>query len=242
MPTIVPTPRGTGQCLDDEGAYYFLCDYLEIDHSLPDPVKLAETIADLHRQSVSPTGMFGFHVTPYDGKLPLAADWDPSWVSFYGKLLAGVYKLDLEANGFWKELDEAMETTLEKVIPRLLGPLEQDGRSVKPCLIHGDLWEGNIGTHPETKNIYIFDSCAYYAHHEMAIGMWRVDHHRMKDEEYRNEYFKNFKPDEPKQEYDDRNRLYCVKERLMYSAHVPGSQTRAQALEDLVYLVENFGY
>jgi fructosamine-3-kinase len=241
MPTLVPAPRGSGQCLDTEGAYYFLCDYIEIDHRPPNPVKLGQKIAELHRQSVSPTGMFGFHVTPYDGKLPLVAEWDPSWVSFYGKLLAGVYKLDAEVNGPWKELDDTMEITLQKVIPRLLGPLEEDGRTVKPCLIHGDLWEENIGTDPRTGDIYIFDSCAYYAHHEMAIGMWRVDHHHMKAKEYRNEYFSSFEPDEPVEDYDDRNRLYCVKERLMYSAHVPGTKARAQALEDLGYLVEKFG-
>lgn len=242
MPTIVPAPRGSGPCLDTEGAYYYICDYLEIDHRPPNSVKLAEKIAELHRRSVSPTGMFGFHTTPYDGKLPLTADWDPSWVSFYGKLLAGVYKLDIEVNGSWKELDDAMEITLRKVIPRLLGPLEQDGRSVKPCLIHGDLWEENIGTDPKTGEIYVFDSCAYYAHHEMAVGMWRVDHHHMNGKEYRNEYFKTFEPDEPVEDYDDRNRLYSIKEMLMYSAHIPGTKARAQALQDLTYLVQKFGY
>ncbi|KAI8633637.1 Fructosamine kinase-domain-containing protein [Xylariaceae sp. FL1651] len=239
MPSIVPAPRGFGPCLDSDG-YYFICDYLDIDHRSPNPVKLAQKISELHRKSISPTGQFGFHVTPYDGKLPLEAGWESSWVSFYTKLLRGVYNLDTEVNGPWKELDDAMAITLEKVIPRLLGPLEQDGRSVKPCLIHGDLWEENIGTDPRTGEIYIFDSCAYYAHHEMAIGMWRVDHHHMKAKEYRNEYFKLFEPDEPMEEYDDRNRLYAIKERIMYSAHVPGTKARAQALDDMHYLIAKF--
>lgn len=237
MPSLVPTPRGSGQCLDSD-AHFFLCDYHEIDHRPPNPTKLAEKIAELHRVSRSPTGKFGFHVVPYDGKLPLVADWDSSWMSFYGKLLAGVWKLDTQVNGSWKELDAAMKMTLEKVVPRLLGPLESDGRSIKPCLIHGDLWEENIGTDPRTGDLYIFDSCAYYAHHEMAIGMWRVDHHHMKAKEYRNEYFKNFEPDEPVEEYDDRNRLYCIKEKIMYSAHVPGTKAREQALEDMEFLIK----
>jgi fructosamine-3-kinase len=33
---------------------------------------------------------------------------------------------------------------LKKVIPRLLDPLETDGRSIKPVLLHGDLWLGNV--------------------------------------------------------------------------------------------------
>jgi len=239
MPSIVPVPRAFGPCFDSDG-YFFLCDYIHIDHRRPDPVKLAERIVDLHRRSMSPTGRFGFHVTPYDGKLPLNIEWDSSWVSFYTKLLSGVYRLDTEVNGRWKQLDEAMALTLETVIPRLLGPLEQDGRSVKPCLIHGDLWENNIGTEVVTDEIYIFDSCAYYAHHEMAVGMWRVDHHRMTAKEYREEYFKQYPPDEPVDEFDDRNRLYSLKERLMYSAHDPKSKARAQALDDMLYLIAKF--
>ena len=245
MPTLVPAPRGWGECLDSKGACYFLCDYINIGHRQPDPVKLAERIADLHKRSVSPEGMFGFHTTTYDGKLPLVVAWDRSWVSFFENLLGGVYKLDREANGPWNKLDKAMKATLRSVIPRLLGPLEQGGRRVKPCLIHGDLWEGNIGTDPQTGEIRIFDSCAYYAHHEMAVGMWRVDHHRMHRKEYRDEYFKRFPADEPMEDMDDRNRLYSVKERLMYSAHLPGpglgAEARAKALEDLDYLVEKFG-
>ncbi|KAI0196600.1 Fructosamine kinase-domain-containing protein [Xylaria flabelliformis] len=223
MPSIVPTPRGFGPCVDS-GDYFFLCDY----------------IAELHKRSISPTGKFGFHVTPYDGKLPLDAEWESSWVTFYTKLLRGVYKLDVKANGEWKELDDAMAITLDRVIPRLLGPLEEGGRSVKPCLIHGDLWEENIGTDPRTEEIYIFDSCSYYAHHEMAIGMWRVDHHQMHSKIYRDTYFKFFRADEPTGECDDRNRLYAIKERIMYSAHLPGSAARAKALEDMQYLIEKF--
>lgn len=240
MPSLVPTPRGFGLC-SDSNDYFFLCNYVPIDHRRPDPVRLAQRISELHRTSVSPTGQFGFHVTPYDGKLPLKVEWDSSWVSFYTKLLRSVYELDIQVNGSWKEFDDAMETIFEQVIPRLLGPLEQDGRSVKPCLIHGDLWEKNMGTDPRTEEIYIFDSCAYYAHHEMALGMWRVDHHEMYGEEYRNEYFKLFKPDVPVEDYDDRNRLYATKERVMYSAHIPGSKARSQALDDMRYLIDKFG-
>lgn len=239
MPSIVPTPRGYGKCVDSD-AHFFLCDYLEIDHRQPDPVKLGEMTAELHRSSISPTGKFGFHVTPYDGKLPMQVDWDSSWVSFFTKFLQGVYDLDTQINEPWRELADAMKPTMEIVIPRLLGPLEQNGRSVKPCLIHGDLWEANIGTNPLTEELYIFDSCAYYAHHEMEMGIWRTDHHNLTDQAYREEYFKRFKPDEPVEDYDDRNRLYSVAARLSYSAHVPGSEARVQALENLQYLIEKF--
>lgn len=271
MPSIVPRPRAHGRCHGMD-ASYFVSDYVEIDHRPPEAAKLGARMAELHRVSRSPTGQFGFHVTPYDGKLPLLADWDPSWVSFFGKLLTGVYQHDVRVNGCWEDLDGAMELVLSKVIPRLLGPLEEDGRVVKPCLIHGDLWEENIGTEPRTGDIYVFDASAYYAHHEsmyaplrrranhcspfpkyprrreritnpglpVAMGMWRVDHHNMADKEYRSQYFINYEPDEPAEEWDDRNRLYAIKERIMYSAHVQGTKARAQALEDMLYLIAKY--
>ena len=31
-----------------------------------------------------------------------------------------------------------------KVIPRLLRPLETGGRQIKPSLVHGDLYSGNV--------------------------------------------------------------------------------------------------
>lgn len=94
-------------------------------------------------------------------------------MSFFGKLLKGVYQHDVRVNGLWEKLDDAMELILSKVVPRLLGALEEDGRAVKPCLIHGDLWEENIGTEPPTGELYIFDSRAYYAHHESTYTLHR---------------------------------------------------------------------
>jgi protein-ribulosamine 3-kinase len=93
---------------------------------------------------------------------------------FNRKLLAGTAALDVKTNGPLEELAEVVERTLSHVIPRLLGALESNGRRVRPCLIHGDLWEGNIGTEFGSGNIYIFDSCAYYAHHEMEIAIKRM--------------------------------------------------------------------
>lgn len=98
VPSIVPMPYGAGKCIDTKGCF-FLSEYVPIVHHAPDAVELGNQIARLHRESCSPTGKFGFSTTPYDGKLPLVVDWDSSWVSFYSKLLYGVYLLDTRANG-----------------------------------------------------------------------------------------------------------------------------------------------
>lgn len=58
--------------------------------------------------------------------------------------------------------------------------------------------------------------------------MWRVEHHRMKAKIFKKEYLRNMAIDDPVEEFDDRNRLYSVKTKLMYSAHVPGTSVRNQ--------------
>jgi protein-ribulosamine 3-kinase len=239
LPTFAPQPRGYGDC-QDQDAHFFLCDYLYLDHELPDPARLGEKLAELHHKSESPTGKFGFSCVTFDGKLPLNTAWESSWTTFFTTLMHDVYKLDVEVNGFWKELDDIVQTTLEKLIPRLLDTLVAEGRTIKPCLIHGDLWESNIGTDVRTGEIFIYDACAYYAHHEKEVGIWRCEHHQMHDEDYRNEYFKNVEPSEPIEEFDDRNRLYSVETLFMISAHFPGSVNRQRALDELTWLINKY--
>lgn len=239
VPDFAPRPRGYGKC-DGDDSCFFLCDYLSIKSELPNPVTLGKKLAEMHKKSQSPTGQFGFHVTTFDGKLPLNTTWDRNWTSFFKKLLHGVYELDVKANGVWKELDDLMEIALEKLIPRLLDALVTGHRSIKPCLIHGDLWESNIGTDDRTGDLYIYDACAYYAHNEKEIAIWRVEHHEMTNPAYLKEYLKNFEPSEPKEEFDDRSRLYAIETLLINSAHFPGKGTRQLAAEELKYLLKKY--
>ncbi len=87
-------------------------------------------------------------------------------------------RYDVKANLPWREYENAVEQTQEHVIPRLLGALESNGRSVKPALIHGNLWEGQCGTSLETGDIKIFDAGAYYGHSEAEIGIWQSENVR----------------------------------------------------------------
>jgi len=55
---------------------------------------------------------------------------------------------------------------LGKVIPRLLRPMETGGRSIKPALVHGDLWCGNAAVDTQTDRPLIYDPASFYAHNE----------------------------------------------------------------------------
>lgn len=113
-----------------------------------------------------------------------------------------------------------------RLIPRLIGALELDGRKVEPVLIHGDMWDGNVGTEKGTGDPWIFDCAAHYAHNEMELGIWRAERHQLKADVYRSEYQRHCDPSEPKDEWDDRNRLYSAKTNLMHSACFAGSPAR----------------
>ncbi|ROW00291.1 hypothetical protein VMCG_07252 [Cytospora schulzeri] len=240
LPTAVPTPRGYGPCCHEPGTYFYICDYIEATRSLPDHVRLGFKLAELHHNSRSPNGMFGFHCPTYDGDQVTNTTWDSSWTRFFKRRVHEAYMLDLERNGHWKLYEDVVKVALDGLIPRLLDVLTENGRSIRPVLIHGDLWESNIGTEEATDEIYFWDACAYYAHHERDVAIWRCAHHRMTDEKYRDEYFKNYPPSEPMEEADDRNRLYSVEILMNNGLSLPGSKTRQLAVQELQYLIAKY--
>ncbi|KFG81158.1 hypothetical protein MANI_006915 [Metarhizium anisopliae] len=211
-PTFVPRPIGWGKLKSVvPSSHFLLVEFKDFTPVLPDPVKLGERVAALHKNSSSPTGQFGFPIQTFDGARPQAVGLDPSWTSFFSKLLAEAYRQDMETNGLWPELDAVYLKVQSQLIPRLIGALEADGREVKPVLIHGDMWDGNIGTESSTGDPWIFDCAAYYGHNEMDLGIWRAERHQLRSKVYRREYLRNMEPSEPEEEWDDRNRLYSAK-------------------------------
>ena len=102
---------------------------------------------------------FGFEVDNTCGATPQPNDWSKDWPQFYTE-----QRLKHQVN---LAGDAAISRVAELLYPRV--PEFFDGVEVKPSIIHGDLWSGNIGTaegHPS-----IFDPACYYAHHEAEWGM-----------------------------------------------------------------------
>ena len=80
-------------------------------------------------------------------------------------------KLNFEHGVPSKELGDLSPDLFEKVIPRLLRPLETDGNSITPVLVHGDLWCGNAAVDRETDAPLIFDPSSFYAHNECTTSL-----------------------------------------------------------------------
>ena len=106
------------------------------------PTKLAAGLVTLHKKSVSPTGKFGFHMVTCHAKIAQAVDTgEDSWCALYSRHLAHVMDLARPILQ-WPEFDVVCKLTLAKAVPRLLLPLQSEGRVLKSCLYRGDCWDG----------------------------------------------------------------------------------------------------
>lgn len=138
-PDFTPKPYGWGSFESDPNKHFFICEYIDLTDDIFDPVLVCEKLADLHRRSqdFSPNGQFGFDITTCNGTFPQDNRWCESWEAFYIQQLKGAFKLEQESQGPCKEYDVLLPALYEKVVPRLLRPLETGGNTIRPSLIHG---------------------------------------------------------------------------------------------------------
>ncbi|KAJ6783474.1 hypothetical protein PWT90_03507 [Aphanocladium album] len=222
MPNFSPKPIAWGRCKDTPYLFFFLSSFVEMDEGdLPNPKEFCKKLTKMHRQSTSPTGKFGFHVTTCNGNIPQNNNWNDSWQEFFSNGLRHMLALDLQANGEQPELLEAIKPIVDRVIPRLLGPLEQGPDRIRPALVHGDLWFGNCSTNLKNDEPVIFDAAAFYAHNEYELGNWRPTRNRMRAVHL--EMYKSLNPpSHPAAEFEDRIRLYELRFNFHFCIMVSG--------------------
>lgn len=170
VPDFVPQPIGWGTYSLVPDTHFYICEFcnLLVDE-LPSTAEFCDKLAMLHKKSAaSPKsrGKFGFHVTTYNGNLPQENAWQDSWEKFFINGLRHMFTLNEEAGGKCEELESLLPGLFEKVIPRLLRPLETNGNTVAPVLVHGDLWCGNASVRLEDDAPIIFDPSSFWAHNE----------------------------------------------------------------------------
>ncbi|KAI1455462.1 Fructosamine kinase-domain-containing protein [Annulohypoxylon moriforme] len=213
IPNNAITPVGWGFLENDTSKSFFLTHFRHLRARSPPALQFLEIIKKLHLSSVSPTGKFGFHVTTFYGPPPMINDWTDNWEEYFTRQFRANLVYAQRERGENPELQTLAEEFIEKVIPRLLRPLQTGGRSIKPSLCHGNLWDGNIQIDVETKQPIIYDSCCFYGHNEMdlqcmgdpryALGMEFIDLY--KDE---------IGASEPRQDFYDRHALYALRNNI----------------------------
>jgi protein-ribulosamine 3-kinase len=242
-PHMVPEPIGYGTFSTNSDTHFILIEFLNLHDGLPSEEKFCRQLAELHRKSMehSPNGKFGFHLTTCNGTVQQDTTWTDSWETFYTRLLKQAFAFDEDAHGPCSDYSELLPLIYDKVCPRLLRPLETEGRTIRPALIHGDLWDGNVALQAHTEQTYIFDSSAFYAHNEYDLHMWRGERFKIRDS-YITEYFKHLPPSEPAEEWEDRNRLYSLQADLHDSILFKGRTDKFRKLlvQTMQELVEKY--
>ena len=166
---FTPKPITWGSFKSISDAHYYICKFYELAEELPTPSEFCAKLALLHTKSHAPNRKFGFHITTYNGNLPQENRYTETWEESFLNGFRQMLDLSVQRGGLWEEMENLKSDLLEKVIPRLLRPMETGGRCIKPALIHGDLWCGNTAVDIQTDRPLIYDPASFYAHNECKI-------------------------------------------------------------------------
>ncbi|KAL6798844.1 Fructosamine kinase domain-containing protein [Trichoderma sp. SZMC 28013] len=241
MPEFCPKPIGWGTFKNDTNSHFYICKFYDFIEGVPEPNFFCDQLARLHSSHSSPEGKFGFHCTTYNGNLPQDNTWCDSWEAFFANGLRHVLKVREDRAGRNPELDELMPALFDKIIPRLLRPLESEGRTIRPSLVHGDLWYGNTGIiDGDTEEGIVYDPASFWAHNEYELGNWRPERNKF-TRRYFQAYHSHIPKAEPEEDYDDRNALYSLRFNLHAAALFPNQESFVRmAIDEIRRLAEAY--
>eukprot|EP00257_Ricinus_communis_P023565 XP_015583584.1 protein-ribulosamine 3-kinase, chloroplastic isoform X1 [Ricinus communis] len=213
----VPRPFKVGPL--PTGGSYIIMEFIEFGASRGNQPLLGKKLAEMHKAGKSQKG-FGFDVDNTIGSTPQINTWTSDWIEFYGVHRLG-YQLKLA-------LDKYGDSSIYQKGQRLvknMAPLFE-GIVTEPCLLHGDLWSGNISSDKNGKPV-ILDPACYYGHNEAEFGMsWCAGF----GEAFYNAYFEVM----PKQPgFDKRRDLYLLYHYLNhYNLFGSGYRSSAMSIID----------
>lgn len=186
--------------------------------------ELGTALAKMHaatpQDSKAAGGKFGFAVDNTIGGTHQSNGWKDDWVEFFREqrlrpqlILAG---------------DSEM-SRLGDVLIRNLDSLFQ-GTEVRPCVLHGDLWSGNIGTVNGKPSV--FDPAVYHGHSEAEFGMsWCAG--------FSSDFWRSYHEVMPKAPgFEERAKLYRLYHYLNHF-NLFGSGYRSSAMSELTSLVRS---
>ena len=168
VPGFCPRAVGTGMYESEPGVYFLLQRFVDMIEEPPDPETLPEKLAEMHKNGEASDGMYGFHVPTTAGLLPIHVAKGRSWEDYFTRYIKYCLLAEQLAQGPPGDPEYKRLTTifLERIIPRLLRPLETGGREIQPRLIHTDIWHGNTGIDNDDGRPVIFDPCPEFGHNE----------------------------------------------------------------------------
>jgi protein-ribulosamine 3-kinase len=168
-PDLVPVPIAVGTYATDSDVHFYLASFVDMTDDVPDAESLPARVAEMHLKGVSPQGKYGFVVPTNMGACTQQNLWTSSWEKCFSTLMSVMFEFEQQMHGPNEEMRRMHQIILNKVIPRLLRPLETGGREIQPRIVHGDMWDGNTSVDATTDKPIIFDASGMYAHNECEM-------------------------------------------------------------------------
>lgn len=157
----VPKPFKVGTL--PTGGSYIIMEFIEFGRSRGDQSVLGRRLAEMHKAAKSHKG-FGFDVDNTIGSTPQKNTWTSNWIEFYAVHRLG-YQLKLARDQYGDSIIYERGQRLIKNMRPLF-----ENVVIEPCLLHGDLWSGNISSDKDGEPV-ILDPACYYGHNEAEFGM-----------------------------------------------------------------------
>ncbi|KAL4458241.1 hypothetical protein ABPG75_013106 [Micractinium tetrahymenae] len=156
----LPSPPGGG-ALRGSGSFIVM-EYLNL-RGRCDQTELGRQLARMHlaEPQHEHAAQFGFFCDNTIGGTPQPNPWTDDWVEFFREHRLR-HQLRLAGNSRLNQLAEPL------LKPGALETFFQ-GITVRPSVLHGDLWSGNIAA--VEGQPAIFDPATYFGHHEAEWGM-----------------------------------------------------------------------
>ena len=123
--------------------------------------QLGRKLAEMHKTTKP---RYGFSEDNHVGATPQKNSWKETWLEFYTENRLD-YQIRLAG-------DREISKSYEALRPRLTGIIGPSGKE-PPCLIHGDLWAGNVISGPSGEPVLI-DPAVCYGHRELELAMTRL--------------------------------------------------------------------
>ena len=195
-----------------------------IDMQNNNQIDLGKGLAIMHLNSKNRKfNKFGYPIEGFIGTNPQKKGWEENWADFFIKYRLNPQLSYLNNNILSSDIIENLKSKINKTL---------SNHEPTSCLVHGDLWSGNIGSGESNKGV-IFDPASYWADSEVDIAMSRLFGGFEND--FYDEYYKTNNRSKKCEKRDEIYNLYHILNHVNMFGGVYISQLRRQ-----INLILNF--
>ncbi|KAF4772462.1 hypothetical protein HAV15_009097 [Penicillium sp. str.  len=214
--------------------------YTANPEAVPRPHKwgLSMQLARIHQVSQR-TDKFGCDEPRHQAGICLAPARYSRWADCFRSLIITFLNQDIAVNEKWPAYEAAFEVLICRTIPRLLLPLQNNGRQILPTLVHGNLSAKHTRIRFSDGMPVLFRPHAMYAHQEYELGATRLAIGGL-DDGFINQHLRIVLPSAPIDEVYHRIVLYGIHFNLRHSIQHSGL-FRQSVYNDMLFLNGMYG-